>query len=101
MVTTLRAAEMFEQSHLSSATVAPLIDGAQIFYIEGYMLTHNVACAIELGEKAALSSKVSSENHALGIGITSVATIDTGLQSLCPAYPRIAFRRIAAGHPIL
>ncbi|KAF7967051.1 hypothetical protein HWV62_35977 [Athelia sp. TMB] len=42
LVTTLRAAERFQQDHLLTATVAPLVDGAQVFYVEGYMLTHNI-----------------------------------------------------------
>ncbi|PPQ79367.1 hypothetical protein CVT25_002637 [Psilocybe cyanescens] len=40
LVTTLRVAEKFEKSHLSSPEVAPLINNAKFFYIEGYFLTH-------------------------------------------------------------
>ncbi|KAF4611957.1 hypothetical protein D9613_004301 [Agrocybe pediades] len=40
LVTTLRVAEKFDTSHLQSAEVAPLIDAATHFYIEGYFLTH-------------------------------------------------------------
>ncbi|KZP17381.1 Ribokinase-like protein [Athelia psychrophila] len=57
LVTTLRAAEKFQRSHLLSDTVAPLVDGAKVFYMEGYMLTHNVSCALYLGEKASTLSK--------------------------------------------
>jgi len=40
LVTTLRVAEKFEKSHLESEVVAPLVEGAKVFYVEGYFLTH-------------------------------------------------------------
>ena len=52
LVTTLGAAEKFERSHLSSPQVAPLIDAAKIFYVEGYFLTHGIETALEVSEKA-------------------------------------------------
>lgn len=58
LVTTLRAAEQFEQSHLSSPDVAPLIDAAKIFYVEGYFLTHGAECVLELSKKASEQGKV-------------------------------------------
>jgi len=58
LVTTLRAAEKFEQSHLSSPTVAPLIDAAKIFYVEGYFLTHGTDSVVEISKKASEKGKV-------------------------------------------
>lgn len=60
LVTSLRAAEKFQRSHLLSNGVASLVENAKIYYMEGYMLTHNVSCALYLGEKASTSSKVSN-----------------------------------------
>jgi len=58
LVTTLRAAEKFEQSHLSSPTVAPLVDAAKIFYVEGYFLTHGTDSVLELSKKASERGKI-------------------------------------------
>ena len=60
LVTTLRAAEKFEKSHLSSPEVAPLIDGAKVFYVEGYFLTHGTESALEIAKKASETGKVRS-----------------------------------------
>lgn len=59
-MTTLRSAEKFEQSHLSSSAVAPLVNGAKVFYVEGYFLTHGLDSVVELGKKASDASKVLS-----------------------------------------
>jgi adenosine kinase len=59
LVTTLRAAEKFDQSHLSSPAVAPLVDAAKIFYVEGYLLTHGTESVLELAKKASVKGKVS------------------------------------------
>jgi len=57
-VTTLRVAEKFEKSHLSSPEVRPLIENAKYFYIEGYFLTHGIESALELSSKASAAGKV-------------------------------------------
>ncbi|TFK24288.1 adenosine kinase [Coprinopsis marcescibilis] len=57
LVTDLRAAEKFDQAHISSETVAPLIEGAKFFYVEGYFLTHGISSALELSSKAANAGK--------------------------------------------
>ncbi|KAG6874367.1 hypothetical protein C0995_015103 [Termitomyces sp. Mi166 len=57
LVTTLRAAEKFDKAHLSSPTVAPLIEAAKFFYVEGYFLTHGNTSALELSSKAAAAGK--------------------------------------------
>ncbi|KIM47421.1 hypothetical protein M413DRAFT_439090 [Hebeloma cylindrosporum] len=57
LVTTLRVAEKFEKSHLSSPEVAPLIENAKYFYVEGYFLTHGVESALELSSKASAAGK--------------------------------------------
>lgn len=59
LVTTLRVAEKFDRSHLSSPQVAPLIEAAKVFYVEGYFLTHGTDSVLELSQKAAAAGKVS------------------------------------------
>ena len=58
LVTTLRVAEKFEKSHLSSPEVAPLITDAKFFYVEGYFLTHGKESVLELSSKSAAAGKV-------------------------------------------
>jgi hypothetical protein len=58
LVTTLRVAEKFEKSHLSSPEVAPLIINAKFYYVAGFFLTHGVESAIELGKKSSAAGKV-------------------------------------------
>jgi len=62
LVTTLRAAEKFEKSHLSSEVVAALVENAQVFYAEGFFLTHGVESLVHLGQKASAASKVFAIN---------------------------------------
>lgn len=58
LVTTLRAAEMFEVAHLSSDTVAPLVAGAELYYVEGFFLTHGVDAVLALSTHASEKHKV-------------------------------------------
>jgi adenosine kinase len=58
LVTTLRAAEMFDKAHLSSPEIAPLIEGANFFYVEGFFLTHGTETVLEVAKKASESGKV-------------------------------------------
>lgn len=58
LVTTLRSAEKFDKAHLESSTVAPLVDAAKIFYLEGYFLTHGLESAMHVAKKAAEAGKV-------------------------------------------
>ncbi|CEL58690.1 adenosine kinase [Rhizoctonia solani AG-1 IB] len=62
LVTTLRAAEMFDKSHLSSPEVAPLVDGAEFYYVGGFFLTHGVESALEVAKKAATAGKTFALN---------------------------------------
>ncbi|KAJ7664913.1 Ribokinase-like protein [Mycena rosella] len=62
LVTTLRVAEKWEQSHLESAEVVPLVDGAKVFYVEGYFLTHGTETVVSLSQKASAASKVFALN---------------------------------------
>ncbi|CAE6439990.1 unnamed protein product [Rhizoctonia solani] len=62
LVTTLRAAEMFNKSHLSSPEVAPLVDGANFYYVGGFFLTHGVESALEVAKKAAAAGKTFALN---------------------------------------
>lgn len=57
LCTTLRAAEMFDIAHLSTPEVAPLVEGARIFYVEGYFLTHGVEIVKFLAKKASEGAK--------------------------------------------
>lgn len=58
LVTTLRVAEKFEKAHFSSPEVAPLIEKAKFFYVEGYFLTHGIESVLELSTKASSAGKV-------------------------------------------
>ena len=58
LVTTLRAAEMFEKSWLETPEVAKLIDGAKAYYVEGFFLTHGTESTVDLASKASAASKV-------------------------------------------
>ncbi|KAG5220203.1 adenosine kinase [Salix suchowensis] len=58
LVTTLRAAEKFDKSHLSSAAVAPLVEAAKVYYVEGYFLTHGTETVLELSQKSAAAGKL-------------------------------------------
>ncbi|KAF7302893.1 hypothetical protein MKEN_01251600 [Mycena kentingensis (nom. inval.)] len=62
LVTTLRAAEKFDIAHLKSETVAPLVDNAKVFYVEGYFLTHGIESIVYLSQKASAASKVFAIN---------------------------------------
>ena len=57
LVTTLRAAEKFDPSHLSSPEIAPLVEGATHFYIGGFFLTHGVKSALIVGKQASTAGK--------------------------------------------
>jgi len=57
LVTDLRSAEKFKQSHLSSPAIARLVDAAKVFYVEGYFLTHGLQSILEIGKKASGASK--------------------------------------------
>jgi adenosine kinase len=60
-VTDLRSAEKFELSHLSSPSVAPLIEAAKVFYVEGYFLTHGIEPVLMLSQKSSAADKVRFE----------------------------------------
>ena len=76
-MTTLRVAEKFEKSHLSSPEVAPLIENAKHFYIEGYFLTHGVESALELSSKASAAGKVSFKIIIITFGPKRLKTSQT------------------------
>ncbi|EPQ60065.1 Ribokinase-like protein [Gloeophyllum trabeum ATCC 11539] len=57
LVTTLRAAEKFEKEHLASPIVAPLIESAQTYYVEGFFLTHGTESVLHLSKQAAEAGK--------------------------------------------
>jgi adenosine kinase len=81
LVTTLRAAEKFENSHLSSPAVAPLVDNAKFFYVEGYFLTHGLESVLGISRKASHASKV----FALNISAPFIAQFFTAqLQQVIP-----------------
>jgi adenosine kinase len=51
-------AEKYDLDYISSPTIAPLIDGAKAFYVEGYFLTHGTNIIVELGKKVSNAGKV-------------------------------------------
>ena len=58
LVTDLRAAEKFEKSWLSSPEIAPVLEAAKVFYIEGFFLTHGTESIVEIVKKASEAGKV-------------------------------------------
>ena len=58
LCTNLAAAEKFDRAHLASPEVAPLIDAAKVFYVEGYFLTHGTESALEVAKKSSAAGKV-------------------------------------------
>ncbi|KAF9225223.1 Ribokinase-like protein [Gyrodon lividus] len=62
LVTSLQAAEKFETSHLSSPSVAPLVEAAKVFYVEGFFLTHGVDAVLALSKHASEKSKIFALN---------------------------------------
>ena len=58
MVTSLRAAECFNQAWLEQPHIAALIESAKVFYMEGYWLTHDLGSLLYLAEKSAQDGKV-------------------------------------------
>ena len=62
-MTNLRAAEKFEKSYLSSPIIAPLIDGAKFFYVEGFFLTHGVESVLDVAKKSSEAGKVRLPHH--------------------------------------
>lgn len=62
LVTTLRAAEKFDQSHLESPQVAPLIDATHFYYVEGYFLTHGTDIVEWLSKKSSEANKTFALN---------------------------------------
>lgn len=58
LVTTLRAAEKFEASYLESPTIAPLVEAAEVFYVEGFFLTHGLDSVLALSKHASEKKKV-------------------------------------------
>ena len=58
LVTTLHFARKFEDFLLSSQAVAPLIDVAKVFCVEGHFLTHGTDSIPELSKKASEKGKV-------------------------------------------
>lgn len=57
LCTTLRAAEMFNASHLETPEIAALVSGAKYFYIEGYFLTHGSESALQVAKAASSKGK--------------------------------------------
>lgn len=58
LCTELGAAEKFDKSHLETAEVKKIIDGAKFFYLEGYFLTHGLESAMILAKHSKEAGKV-------------------------------------------
>jgi len=57
LVTTLRAAEKFHASHLESPEIAPLVEAAEVYYVEGFFLTHGLESVLALSKHASEKKK--------------------------------------------
>lgn len=112
LVTTLRAAEKFDVSHLSSPAVAPLVEGAKVFYVEGFFLTHGVASVLALSKHATEKNKVRSlvPPIAITLSLTTVTLApvapsrvlptDIRHQPLRAVHPPVLQRPARAGPPL-
>jgi adenosine kinase len=49
---------MFDPAHMKGPEIAPLVDGAHFFYVEGYFLTSGAAIALDLAKHASNANKV-------------------------------------------
>jgi adenosine kinase len=54
---------MFEASHIESPQVAPLVEAARFFYVEGYFLTHGAGIVTNIAKHASDSGKVGFVVH--------------------------------------
>lgn len=54
---------MFDDAHLRSPEILPLVDAAKFYYVGGFFLTHGVKSALAIAEKAANAGKVRSFSH--------------------------------------
>lgn len=98
-MTTLRVAEKFEKSHLASPEVAPLIEAAKVFYVEGYFLTHGTDSVLELSKKASEASKVPSRQLlARGENLTTQPGLRP--EPLSALHPTVLRCPVAAGHAL-
>ena len=86
LVTNLAAAEKFNKAHLSSPEVAPLIDAAKVYYVEGYFLTHGTESALEVAKKASEAGKVCRSHTCASASFKSDSYICV---ALIVRYPRI------------
>ncbi|KAH9923187.1 adenosine kinase [Epithele typhae] len=57
LVTYLGAAHHFNEAHLSSPTVAAIINSAKVYYVGGFFLSHGIESALELAKKACAAGK--------------------------------------------
>ncbi|WVR04276.1 hypothetical protein IAU60_001276 [Kwoniella sp. DSM 27419] len=57
LCTTLRAAEMFNPSHLATPEISELLNNAKYFYIEGFFLTHGLESAMTVAKLASSRGK--------------------------------------------
>lgn len=92
LVTSLRAAKKFDASHLSSPKVAPLVEGAKVFYVEGFFLSHGVESVLALSKHASENNKVWSTASLLVASFShrpNANSIDLCPQPLCALYSTI------------
>jgi len=88
LVATLRVAETFEKSHLSSPEVAPVIENAKFYYMDGYFLTHGMESARELSSQSAAAGKVRSSSINLKAH-PKLLTSDFCHELFCPLHPSV------------
>ena len=87
-MTTLRAAENFDKEYLFSPALAPLIDGAKIFYISGYFLSHAADTALEFAKKVSAAGKVGvDDSNLLRISpnptVSQILALNTAAPFIC------------------
>ena len=98
-MTTLRAAENFDCSHLRSPAVAPLIDTAKVFYVESYFLTHGVESVVFVAKRALIAGKVGQRAPFL----LPVPNLSQGFrfEPFSPLRPSILWSSTASGPALL
>ncbi|KAL1747656.1 Ribokinase-like protein [Schizophyllum fasciatum] len=64
LVTTHRAARLFNVSHLTSPSIAPLVSAAQVFYVEAFFLNHGLESVLHLATHASATGKTFALNLA-------------------------------------
>lgn len=95
LVTTLRASEKFEKGYLESERMRELVEGAKVYYVGGFFLTHGVESALVVAKRAAETGKVSYLFSSSSFPPLSVSPLSSILfaRSLALPPPHLALAR--------